>query len=697
MSWAYITYEFPFPQIFHKELIWADKNCHVYFAFKLNDTDEWSFYSGNASNELDTGRLLTSYGTSEYDAQWNNLNVVIDTDGKFLAVLPIPVQAKYARLYVLAGEDVIIHEWHPSIHFTAHEIITGTLEITDELSDAPLIKVVSSSIDRLKIGNINTPSTPYFGIAGYDVLGNKIFELSDNEYSIAGWYFDKDKLYNSTGLLIDSSTGRIELGGINIDSVDKSIETTDYVSGPLGKGWRIDTEKAEFQNIYARGKLSCVVFEKDVLSSVGGKVFITNSDLLDKDMSSSGTPNLCTSWTNLSYDTFASTGGNIDSAITAAGNDYAYSVLSLISGHTYIVDINLILSGQSPRVSTGILSGDGGGAYDLPQTHLINGSNTLKFDYTGTGNYLWIGNDPGEESNYSAVCYVCEEALLTIKNDTTFADDEILQISDGVDDEYLRVVITTDAPEYTVIRDLASSYPAGKPLWKTGTAVVSRSAIGGGHIVLDASTPDMNPVIQIFKRTSNEWGGVQELLRIGNLYSFLGYTSQLFGIAIGDDTGYFKYDATNGVRVKGVIDASSITSSTITGSLFRTASSGRRIEISEDGIACITGATIGKYGSFKYSAAKYGAGIQVWINNPDLDIPIYELSAGVKASIHLSNRASNPTGAATIGDLAVISTNLSICQADGSPSTAWYPMYPVRGTPVSGQVVRWGSGFAYWG
>lgn len=121
---------------------------------------------------------MTYYAT-EAEAQTNYLSTSAyrETSGKVLAILPSVYSAKYAKLYVESGSSVSVYEWINSTYFTAHEIITGDLTITDQLASAPLIKVTASAVDRIKIGNFEST---YYGIAGYNGSSQKIFELSDN-------------------------------------------------------------------------------------------------------------------------------------------------------------------------------------------------------------------------------------------------------------------------------------------------------------------------------------------------------------------------------------------------------------------------------------------------------------------------------------------------------------------------------------
>lgn len=113
--------------------------------------------------------------------------------------------------------------------------------------------------------------------------------------TIGGWILGSTTLADnataaSANVLIDKGNSLIRLGPtsatyLTIDGANTRLRTSDYVSGALGSGWNIDTSWAEFNNIRARGRISTAVFEKDVISSVGGNFLVSDSDILnDADM-----------------------------------------------------------------------------------------------------------------------------------------------------------------------------------------------------------------------------------------------------------------------------------------------------------------------------------------------------------------------------------------------------------------------------
>jgi len=178
MAWEYINFDYPVPNLFEKHLVWLSADCNMYFAMKLNKSDSWNYYAGNGSHALLSGKILTSYGNSEANAQTNYLTTTKDSDNKVLAILPSVVQSRYIRMYIESGDTITVYEYRPSTRITAHDIVTGNLEITDELSEAPSITVTVSDQERIFIGDLGSDT---YGLRGKDSSGNVIFELSSDD------------------------------------------------------------------------------------------------------------------------------------------------------------------------------------------------------------------------------------------------------------------------------------------------------------------------------------------------------------------------------------------------------------------------------------------------------------------------------------------------------------------------------------
>ena len=98
--------------------------------------------------------------------------------------------------------------------------------------------------------------------------------------------------YNDNGREIAKfSTDEARVGNIKI--LQHSIQSGNFVSGSLGSGFQIlDSGDAEFNNIKARGKLTSTVFEKETISSVGGNLLVSDSDVLAINMTALDTSTL---------------------------------------------------------------------------------------------------------------------------------------------------------------------------------------------------------------------------------------------------------------------------------------------------------------------------------------------------------------------------------------------------------------------
>lgn len=151
-----------------------------------------------------------------------------------------------------------------------------------------------------------------------------------------------------------------------------------------------------------------------------------------------------------------------------------------------------------------------------------------------------------------------DTGTLTIKGETTFAVNDILELKDGVDDEYMRVTVITAAPRYTVTRDLGAAYGTNaNPKWKAGTAVLVRGSSDGvstfsGGFLRAIGSGTNSPKYSVYKRTGVAFDAITEYITIGNLNGLIDYVAEQFGIVIGNiSLGYLAFDPTNGIRGTG--------------------------------------------------------------------------------------------------------------------------------------------------
>jgi len=142
-----------------------------------------------------------------------------------------------------------------------------------------------------------------------------------------------------------------------------------------------------------------------------------------------------------------------------------------------------------------------------------------------------------------------------------------------------------------------------------------------------------------------------------------------------------RIDAFGNGYFSGTIDAAVINSSEfnggtingmiLTGGLIRTAETGQRTEIDNQGITLLNGAIAATYGDVTYAygnaSRTYGSGVLAYVNNADRKIPFYVNSEQEVGDMHFFNRLTDPTGTAEIGDLAVVDGRLKICIVAGTP------------------------------
>jgi len=93
---------------------------------------------------------------------------------------------------------------------------------------------------------------------------------------------------------LESSGSVIKVGDpssayIIIDGANKIIQSSDFTAGVLGHGWYMGVDRAEFQNIYARGMISTAVFRKENVSAIGGKLLISKAGTLSADITGDAT------------------------------------------------------------------------------------------------------------------------------------------------------------------------------------------------------------------------------------------------------------------------------------------------------------------------------------------------------------------------------------------------------------------------
>lgn len=135
---------------------------------------------------------------------------------------------------------------------------------------------------------------------------------------------------------------------------------------------------------------------------------------------------------------------------------------------------------------------------------------------------------------------------LVTDGDVTFEVGDIIWLKEGNNGEHITISSVTDSSNYTVTRESGGTAIS----WQKGTALVNLGQSGDGGIYITASESTA-PYLSVFTHDGSPWDGLSTKLRLGNLNGFLGYSSDLYGIAIGEATKYLKYDPDNGLRIAG--------------------------------------------------------------------------------------------------------------------------------------------------
>ena len=159
-------------------------------------------------------------------------------------------------------------------------------------SSNPVITVYEDTAKRIELGYL---SAGIFGLKGYATDGTTtVFEVSDTQQILGGWNFTDTLLRSGStdalsNVLIDSGNSLMRLGPtatayITMDGANKRIRSSDYVSGIAGAGFTLEPDLLEVGNISARGIIRTAVFQKNVISAVGGSFAVVDSDKLNADM-----------------------------------------------------------------------------------------------------------------------------------------------------------------------------------------------------------------------------------------------------------------------------------------------------------------------------------------------------------------------------------------------------------------------------
>jgi hypothetical protein len=99
----------------------------------------------------------------------------------------------------------------------------------------------------------------------------------------SSWTSDNDEI------VANSANKTFKVGSLTMDGIASSIESGDYITGPMGKGVHISPALIESGKLSGRISIQTANFIKENISSFGGNILIIPSDTLSSDMTTKDT------------------------------------------------------------------------------------------------------------------------------------------------------------------------------------------------------------------------------------------------------------------------------------------------------------------------------------------------------------------------------------------------------------------------
>ena len=268
------------------------------------DIGGWVIVAGYIYN-LQTGTPTASPNDGVVLASGNEAMIVYEDTAKRLEVGYLSAGIYGLKGYATDGTTVLFELSDTQTTIAGWNIVDGYLynlqsgTPTSSPNDGIVLAsgneamiIYEDTAKRVEVGYL---SAGVYGLKVYATDGTTvIFQMSDTEQKLAGWNFTNLVLRTGTtdansNVLIDSANSLLRLGPttgdyITIDGANKRIRSSDYVSGVAGAGFTLEPDLLEVGNISARGLIRTAVFQKSVISAVGGSFAVIDSDKLNVDM-----------------------------------------------------------------------------------------------------------------------------------------------------------------------------------------------------------------------------------------------------------------------------------------------------------------------------------------------------------------------------------------------------------------------------
>ena len=171
--------------------------------------------------------------------------------------------------------------------------------INDQLSEDS-IELLRDNIGQILadniIGNLElSENLTITNTAGSLLINSNSVQILNGSGGLSAQFDENGTcFYNTCGQIMAAFTAYGACVG-NIDILPNSIQSGNYVSGPMGSGFQIcDNGNAWFNNISARGSFTTTVFQSANISAIGGSLLVINSDTLATNLPTGDNPLMTT-------------------------------------------------------------------------------------------------------------------------------------------------------------------------------------------------------------------------------------------------------------------------------------------------------------------------------------------------------------------------------------------------------------------
>lgn len=316
----------------------------------------------------------------------------------------------------------------------------------------------------------------------------------------------------------------------------------------------------------------------------------------------------------------------------------------------------------------------------------------------------------------------CAAVDTTISVDiNSFQTTDVVHLSRGGQAEWM--AITNNGAEidpitggyiYGVIRDLAGvgagAFEAGDVVIRKGSGSVDSSAIvgfgdydepfgsvddgvtvdttefgvfssrAGGWLDLNGSR-GFGPYFGVFRRTGSAYDQTENIARFGNMNGFLGYTSEVYGIGIGDLDRHLRYTYDDGLEIKSGASGNIILDDNGISVLGNTSpTDANKLKFYDDSATPVEVGSI--YASYVASVWKLVITGDIIIDTPLADIDrVVQIALNGSTALTTSNRAKFRIPASMNGmNLVAVAANVGLDGSSGASSSGGVEFSVQNGT-----------------